>query len=289
MYSLSILAFVIALRALSWTRIALPTLLFMATPQTVLLTLYGNVTSLAFLAVVLCFALGRRYPLLAGMAGAVAWLKPNLALPFFLLIVLFHVRRRRRGVAGFAAATLCIVTLTLETTGWASMVHWLGSLAAYSHDIASQPNIASLSGLYIAWAPASLRSAFEVLSVATTLGATAFTWRRHRDSGHIPITAVALLWFVWLLATPYAHFGDELFLTIPVLALIGRDGTRVGTRLIAAMLYLLYYSVLLFATASLPVQLFCLPVVAIALCLLKKRISAPHALGVIKLAGRVVP
>jgi hypothetical protein len=40
-YVLSILAFVVALRALGWRRIVLPTVLFMATPQTVLLSLYG--------------------------------------------------------------------------------------------------------------------------------------------------------------------------------------------------------------------------------------------------------
>jgi hypothetical protein len=130
------------------------------------------------------------------MVGAVAWLKPNLALPFVLLIVLFHVSNRRRVTAGFAVASLSLLALTLETTGPASVVHWFVSLAGYSRDIASQPNIASLSGLYIAWAPVSLRTGLEVFSLAMAAGATAFLWWPHRASRRTPVSAVAPLWFV---------------------------------------------------------------------------------------------
>jgi hypothetical protein len=49
----------------------------------------------------------------------------------------------------------------------------------------------------------------------------------------------------------------------------------VGTRLAASTLYLLYYSVLLFACASLPVQLFCLPLGTITVCLIRIKGHVP--------------
>lgn len=42
------------------------------------------------------------------------------------------------------------------------------------------------------------------------------------------LLATGSLRFRWLVATPYAHFADEILLAVPILGLLGRDAQKLS-------------------------------------------------------------
>lgn len=232
-----------ALVAAGWTRRILPLIIFLAMPQVLLGYYVGNVSPLMFLGLALGILCSRRYPLLAGVWLSLAWLKPSVMLPLVLLILLFHTNSWRRTVAGFGLASAALSAIQLAALGPQSFVLWAHGLSAYSRDIASQAEMAPLSALYIYWAPATLRTGLQVLLLAVAAGLTAWWWRTHR---HVRVTMLdtSWLWFVWFLATPYAHINDVILLTPPILALLGKNGRNMRMPLAALAPYLLFAGVL---------------------------------------------
>jgi hypothetical protein len=57
---------------------------------------------------------------------------------------------------------------------------------------------------------------------------------------------VGWLWAVWFLAAPFAHFPDEILLTIPILAYLGVDGERLASASGRVALVALFGSIILF-------------------------------------------
>jgi hypothetical protein len=255
---LSVAGFLGALTYLGWSIRYLPVFLFLLMPQVEIGAFYGNPTGLVFAAVGCSLALARRYPFWAGLLLSLAWIKPPVALPIALLVYLFHAPRRDRLLAGFASATAILLLVTLATTGAHSLSLWVVGLQGYSRDISVQTNVASLAGLYTLWAPAWLRLVFELVLGLAAVTLTASAWRRYPHNGDATMMQVGWLWFVWMLATPYAHFFDEMILVVPLLAMFGRDGYRTSNRYAAVSIYLMFFS--LFFIQTTPLHVYVLPI-----------------------------
>lgn len=268
LYLLSIAGFIAALYRFGWKRYSLAALCFILMPQVVLGMFNGNVIGLVFAGIGLSLALAPRYPALAGAVLSVAWLKPPVALPIVLLIAAFHAARPARLVAGFSLISASLFGLTLLTTGWSSVVNWIAGLVGYSQDMRTQPDVASLAGLYVRWMPSVGRSALEALSLGLAIAITAVYWYRVRRNAPLDFARDAWLWVVWMLATPYAHFYDEMILAIPIAALLGRHGHRLNRRLPVLALYLMFFSLLVLSWTPFQVYLLPLPLAGVAACML---------------------
>jgi hypothetical protein len=241
MYALAAIGMLGILSYFGWRTRALPLITFLAMPMVVQGSLYGEVTSLYFAALGIALAIGRRYPFAAGVVLTLAWLKPPIALPLALLVMLFHSRLRLRTAAGFAATSVLGLILTLLTVGSGSLGQWVKSLGGFSQDIAGQPGIASLSGLYVGVVSSPVRTVLEAITIAAALAVTLWWWCKKLPVDG-PQSAAIWLWPLWLLAAPYAHYPDEMILAVPVVAILGIDAARVGRGAQAVMLYLLGFS-----------------------------------------------
>ncbi len=238
--ALAAIGFLAALRSLGWQRVGLAVLIFLAMPATLEGILYGEVTALYLFSTGIALALAESYPALAGAVLTMAWLKPPVALPVALLVLLFYGSNTRKLFVGFTVATIAELALTLVTTGPSSLEQWMRGLASFSNDMAQQPTLVSLSGVYVALSPVALRSAIEVLSVGLALALTVL-WRHRTGPTPTPVM-VAWLWPCWLLLVPYLHFPDEMLLAIPIAVLVGRDGTSVARPLPALVMYVMVFS-----------------------------------------------
>lgn len=266
MFALAGLGFLACLNYLGWTKRTFPLLLFLLLPQVALGACYGNVYALVFAALSASLALLRRHPLLAGLLLASGWLKPQLVFPLVLLIVLFHPPYRRRLLAGFGVATGALLGLTMVALGWHSMELWFQGLTSWSHDIGLQPNMASLAGLYAGWAPYRLQMILTAFILALASAMTIRTWKVQGQALALPSVS-AWLWVVWFLATPYAHFPDEILLTLPVLAMVGRDGRELGRKNALLAVYILFISLTLFSVTISHANLLSLTLLVVAVCL----------------------
>ena len=263
-YALIGLVFLALLRHLGWSRRGIPAVLFLASPAVVVTTYDGNTLSVVFAGFAGGFALLRRHPFVAGILLSVAVIKLPVALPLVGLLVLFHAPQKRWVIGGFLSAflsrqVLAAVVLGPRYEGW-----WLGSMVNFSRTMPGQPNVASLSGLYAQLLPETTRLGMEALSVGIAAAATLAFWWKVRHEPTLPLLRTGWLWFVWLVATPYAHFIDEMLLVIPVLALIGRDGLQITRPLSVCVLYLLGLSILLYSWTPMHMQLLWVPLVVCA-------------------------
>lgn len=248
MYATSAVGFLLALRYFGWRRRFVPALVFMLLPQVVTGAAYGNVHGPVFAALALCLLLAARHPAIAGIVASCGWLKPQLAFPLVLLIFLFHAPARGRFASGWAGATAALLGLTVLTSGWNSLALWLNGLNSWSRGIDREPNIASLSGLYVTWTSRPVQLALALALLLFALALTARVWSANKNAGSVRMLAVGWLWGVWFLVAPFAHFPDEILLTVPILALLGRDGDNLRAPLAAASLYLAFLSLALIPT-----------------------------------------
>ncbi|MGH2443883.1 MAG: glycosyltransferase family 87 protein [Chloroflexota bacterium] len=276
LYAVSGLGFLALLRYAGWKRWRLPLLLFLLMPQVVLGPFYGNVAPIVFAGIAGSLWLGRRHPVAAGALMTVAWLKPQIALPAVALIVLFHCPRRLRAIQGFAATSALLLVMTLITTGPSSVVQWTHGLFGYSRDVASSPDLASLAGLYVRVVRSPGRTGIEIALLAIAIAVTGVTWYRYRDQSEVPMLSVSWLWVLWFLATPYAHFYDEILLVIPLLALFGLDGRGVSRREAAAVLYLAFGCLLVISAVIGGVQMLWLPIAIMMVILYRASVNSRY-------------
>jgi len=269
LYLVSAAGFLALLRYLGWRGRAVyfALALFLLAPQVVFGPFYGNGVGLVFAAIAFALVLSERHPTIAGALLTVAWLKPPPALPIVLLLFLFHFRDRKHALLGFSAGTAVLLSWMVGVTGLERVPLWLHGLTGYSQDINISPDIASFSGLYVRVVAHHVRLFAEACSVAVAMILTALAWYRYRDSTQVPFLAVAWLWFLWFLAAPYAHFFDEILLTIPLLVLFGTNGRWVTRREPAWALYCAMASLLLISASPFGIQLLWLPLVGCMLCL----------------------
>jgi Glycosyltransferase family 87 len=276
LYAFAAVAALAVLWYLRWRRPLAAVLCFLAMPQVVLGVYYGNVSAivLAFAAGALCLA--KRHPATAGLIMSVLWLKPPIGLPIVLLVILFHAVRRGRAVVGFVSGTAILGALTVMTTGTQSLAWWFAALTGYSKDIALQPNLVSLSALYVG-APALERMTLQVLCIGVAVLLTLRVWWTVRDQEGIALQTVAWLWGVWFLVSPYAHFSDELVLAIPILAVFGISSGRVTSWVPALLAYLLFFSLAFFSWSPIGVNISCLVLALVCIFLWRAARLTPGA------------
>lgn len=261
MFALSGLGFLASLRYFGWKHWLLPLMMFLMMPQVIMGAYHGNVNGLVFAAIAGSLALMRRSPILAGAILSLAWIKPQVTLAIVLLVILFHAGRPLEVMGGFSAGTLSFLALTVAATGWNSVVAWIKGVTTFSQAINLQSDFAPLAGLYTHWASAPVRLGLQVFLLTMALACTGVVWWQRRSAAGFSFLDAAWLWFVWFLATPFAHFHDEILLTIPVLALLGRDGSRLQSPGTVLTLYLMFLSVLLLSVQPAQVILLSLPLV----------------------------
>jgi Glycosyltransferase family 87 len=270
-FSLAI-GFLAALKYLEWKHRVIPCLLFLAMPQATLEVYYANPTPLIFMMVMLALVLQRTRPFAAGLVFSLACIKPQLALLGFVMLALFHAADRRRFILGTASGVCFLLAANVAACGTGSVMEWFNGLVGVSSITGRQPNMAPLIGLYAGWVSATVRLLLEVSTLAVACLLTYFTWRRTRLQHEIPVFSVAWLWVVWFLALPYAHFADEIVLSIPILAMLGRDTRLLGRWTPSLLPYLMYFSALLFSASFHGAQLLSLPL----LILLYPLVRAAH-------------
>lgn len=237
---LSLVGLICCLQYLGWSRQWVAVLPFLGMPIVLIGVLNGNVVPVVFAGTTAGLALMRRNPMLAGALSSVAWLKPGVALPFILLIFLFHAPDRWRFGVGFVASFLVLGVATLLATGPHSVATWFGALSAYSGDIRKQPEMASATGLYFRIAGPGLRQILQVAGLAVALAVTGIVWLRLRTRGTSSVLSLGWLWILSFLCVPYAHTNDAILLAPPLLALLGTNGRRTAWFLPAVTLYLLF-------------------------------------------------
>lgn len=225
LYLLAGLGVVCLLRFVGWRYRLLPALLFLLLPQVIKGAAYGNLTALVFAGVGISLIVSRRYPVPAGALLTVLWLKPQVGCAIFLLVMLFSVRDRRGVLAGFVAGSAAWLLLTVAAVGVPSLSLWIHGLTGYYRDVTEQPYLPSLTALYDSWAPIPLRLTLTGAAILLALAATALVARNGR--ARVSPVAVAGLWFLWFVVTPYVHLYDEVFLALPVLQCLGHDGRRI--------------------------------------------------------------
>lgn len=273
--------FLLSAAYLGWRPSILAAAIFAAMPQIFLGAYYGNVPALPFAGLAGALVLSRRSPYLAGTLLALVWVKPQVGLPMAILILLFAPPYRLRMAASFGVTSLCLLLLTIIVTGPDTFNHWIHALAGYSHDLGGQPDLTSLSGLYARWASAPLRLGLETAFLAVAAVLTLWVWWPLRRAKQIPFPSYAWLWVVWFLATPYAHFYDEIVLTLPILFLLRGNGVKVTQWRPMTTLYLLLFSLLLFGTTPLNMFWLWLPLLPVGVFLWQRRgeesVSTAHA------------
>jgi hypothetical protein len=226
MEALLAIGFLAALAACRWRRRTLPLYAFLCMPQTLLAAYYGNVDAVVFAG--LCGAVwsARRNSTVVGLLLVVAWLKPQYGLPLAAVCLLFLPHDRARAIIGFAGATAVGALLCAVTFGLPSLVHWAASLAGLSAHAGLQPDIVSLSGLYVYWLGNTPQHTLMAVTLVVAVGLTVWWWlRRGADRS---ILGSGWLWVLWLLATPLAHSHYEIVLAPVVLA--PRDETPDASR-----------------------------------------------------------
>jgi Glycosyltransferase family 87 len=267
MYVLCALGFLAILRFARWRNRLWPTVFFLATPQVVSGIYYGNVDGLVFAGIGGALVTLDEVPLLAGSLLVVAWLKPPVALPIVMLILLIHAARPRLVALGFVGMTLLLTTVTVFATGMRSLEWWLIALTTYSHQVSTLADVAPITGLYDGWADVRLTSAMQLATLLIACALTYWSWRHLRSSRPVPLVSAAWLWLVWFLAAPFGHLHDEILLTLPILVLMGAESSEVPDPWRAVCLYLVVMSVLLLYWTPMKAQLLALPLIAVALAL----------------------
>jgi hypothetical protein len=238
-----------------------PAICFLLMPQALLAGYNENVAPLVFLGIALALLACRRYPYLCGAALALCWLKPPVGLPMAMLVMLFASVDLRRALTGFAGTSLALLGATVAASGGHVLGEWVRGLGGYSADIGQSPSIASLSGLYVRWAPSAVRDGLEGAMLLAALVLTLYAWRR-RDRYDSPI-GPPWLWMVWMLAVPYAHVYDEIVLTAPLAVLFGVNGAGLVHRGPVLVLYLVFFSLMVVSAAPSGIALLCVPLIAI--------------------------
>lgn len=280
MLLLSAVGFLAAARAVGLPWRVLPLCLFLLMPQTVTAAFYGNVVGMELAAVGCALLLLKRYPVTAGAVLTFAWLKPQVGLPIVMLVVLFHAPSRTRVLGGFLAGTVCMLVLTALLVSPDPIAWWVHGMTGYSGDMSLQPSLACLSGLYVRWAHAPLRLTLEILGLAGACSLTAVRWMRRSRESRTPIADLAWLWCVWFVASPYAHFPDEILLAVPLVASFARAHATGAYRWPALALYLLFLSLPLATWYPMQANLLALAVLGVALCLAQVRRSESRRLDV---------
>lgn len=225
----------VLLASLNWGRKAPALLAGVLLPPTLAYIFEGNVGIAIFASLVIGLRIARRHPVGAGLALSLATFKPQVALPLAGLVILFHTASRRKAIAGFITGVVAILCGSAVVMGSQSLGWWLRGFQSFGGTIGHQPQIASLSALYVGRVPVhvGLLLTGSLLLVASVV--TAITLWSLRHAGSLTVRSVAWLWILWFLVAPYDHFNDYLFLAPVLLSFLGTYGRADRVRAISLL------------------------------------------------------
>jgi hypothetical protein len=203
------------------------TLLVTLSPAALLNVRLGQSGSLVLLSIgAALWLLHARRPWLAGAALTLGLAKPHLGLPIALIVICAAPRGTRRETSlGFAVGVAGWVALTAVLDGGGVFAHWWSSLHNYSGGMRLQPDVASVPGIYYAGAPEKLTGPLNALCLLTAaLVLAALARRAWHGSEHERAVLFGAGIATYFALSPYVHSGDQVALTLPLLALIRPDG-----------------------------------------------------------------
>lgn len=181
----------------------------------------------------------RGHPLAAGLVTGVIWVKPDVAwpAPVFLILALWPQRELvLRYAAGFALVTIGCLLIGVGRMGewWAAVVQFGHTIAGGQYDLAGLPALAAAAPRSWGLHPGLLQPGtltVLALGLLAMLGLALWMlaspdWSRVTLVGRVT-WAVALGMGIWLIVTPYAHTNDDLLLVFLLMLTVGRDARRV--------------------------------------------------------------
>ncbi|MGH2411358.1 MAG: glycosyltransferase family 87 protein, partial [Chloroflexota bacterium] len=114
----------------------------------------------------------RKQPLVAGLCLGCGLLKPHLMLPIAVIVILAAPREARKPMAAgllIAALTWGLVGILFDG-GFAAYGHWLSSARQFGDSIRHQPDLASIPGLYLGTAGATMSGLLNAVCLAGAAG-----------------------------------------------------------------------------------------------------------------------
>jgi hypothetical protein len=183
--------------------------------------LKGQDTAFVLLgALIWVWAMRDRHEVLAGIALALVWLKPQIALALAIPLV----ASRNRAALWFFAASALLGLYSLALVGWGGVLDLLGLMRLSADGWGygtNQQSMYNFLGLLIRNAPGldnSTLSALKWAMYVLTIGGICWLWWGRRaalGSAHIGLGMVACVF-----ASPHLHLHDLSLLMIPALAMI---------------------------------------------------------------------
>lgn len=183
------------------------------------------------------FALQRQRYFLAGLIGALALFKPQLALAPFLVAAVLLCRKQPRMIAGFVCGAIVLVALTLGIFGLDVCKLWLGA-AALTEKVYLSPTsgvarhlAVSVPRFILFTVPAQLLPVVKPITYGLAglliLGSIFLCWRRTRALSET--TAVKLAFVIGSLliplAAPHLFYYDLCVWIVPGLLIMAGDFT----------------------------------------------------------------
>jgi len=178
---------------------------------------FGQVDALLLLSLVLALRfVGRGHHGYAGTVLTLGLIKPQIMAGPLLLCALMAWRHGRLPsyLTGAFAGTLVTLALGTLVSMPALPLLWLAGLGHFSRGaVYAQPDLSSLTTLYINWLPHRWDTALATTILVVWACAQTYLWQRTRTR-HDEMWCLMLGLVGWLLATPYAHPHDDI-LTLP--------------------------------------------------------------------------
>jgi len=200
------------------------------------LSFLGQQTPLLLLALGATLAALRvERPALAGMIGAIGWIKPHLLFPLMLVIIaMLGWRVGRRLLAGFIGVSALLGVISWLTTGGTLFIAWGRTLVLFGQTMDTrQPLLSSFAGLYLSVVGRPWSNYLAVFCVGAWGLFVLILVRRVRQAKMTPaddewLRLFSLALVAWLLLTPMAHPADLVLVVPALLVILGRGLEYLG-------------------------------------------------------------
>jgi hypothetical protein len=179
----------------------------------------GQVGGLIFGALVISWALLKRWPLVAGMVLTVVWIKPNVGLELPLVVALLDPRAALRMLSGFFLGTAVAFAGALLAMGSAFFEWPMQVPRMWAAVQGPQPDIASIESFFYPGLSGWPKTAALVAVLIAACAYGAWLLRRSPDAKTRALSVLLL----WMSALPFVQSYDMILLIPVVGTLLGRD------------------------------------------------------------------
>ena len=179
----------------------------------------GQVGGLIFGALVLGWALLKRWPLAAGLVLTVIWIKPNIGLELPFVLALLEPRAALRMLGGFALGTAVAFGAALLAMGSAFFEWPMQVPRMWAAVQGPQPDIASIESFFYPGLSGWPKTAALVAVLIAACVYGGWLLRRSTD----PRTRALSVLLLWMSALPFVQSYDMILLLPVVAVLLGRD------------------------------------------------------------------